>query len=122
MRGFGLEGIQKTLRHHIALNQFFAEEIKADPHFELVLEPSLNFTAFRFKPDSNTSEEELDELNQKLIEEINREGQLFISHTKVHGKYVVRMVIAQTYVEKEDVLKALKVIRETATKLKLPQA
>ncbi|MEM6806394.1 MAG: aminotransferase class I/II-fold pyridoxal phosphate-dependent enzyme, partial [Bacteroidota bacterium] len=122
LRGFGLEGIQQTLRHHITLNQFFAEEIKADPHFELVLEPNLNFTAFRFKPDPHTSEEELDRLNQKLVEEINRDGQLYISHTKVHGKYVIRMVIAQTYVEKEDVLKALKVIRETTAKLKLPQA
>lgn len=109
MRSFGLEGIRKRLREHIALNNFFASEIEKHPDFELVLEPILNFTCFRFKP-VGKSEEELNELNEQLKDRLNKTGKLFLSHTKINGKYVLRFVIGQTYVEKRHIENALVLI------------
>src|SRR5690606_25697419 len=99
LSSFGLEGIRAKLRHHIELNDFFAGAISAAPDFELLTGPVLNFCTFRFSPMSISDEEQLNRLNERLLEAINRSGALFLSHTRIGGKYALRMVIGQTYVE-----------------------
>lgn len=109
LRSYGLDGIRKRLREHIALNEYFAAGIDNHPDFELVLEPFLNFTCFRYKP-SGYSEEQLGQFNEHLKDNLNQSGKLFLSHTKVNGQYVLRFVIGQTYVEKRHIENALEEI------------
>jgi aromatic-L-amino-acid decarboxylase len=54
----------------------------------------------------------LNDLNEQLKDKLNKTGKLFLSHTKIGDKYVLRFVIGQTYVEKEHIEKALEVIFE----------
>lgn len=117
IRGFGINGIQQTLRRHIQLNEYFADQLRAHSDFELILEPFLNFTCFRLKPDHVSNQVELNELNEKLLENINHNGKLFMSHTKVKGIYAIRMVMAQTYLEKIHLETALNEIRKQADRL-----
>ncbi|MDW3648486.1 MAG: pyridoxal-dependent decarboxylase [Bacteroidia bacterium] len=117
MRGFGLEGIQQKLRSQLELNQYFAEEIRKSDSFELLLEPFLNFSCFRYKGEEGMSAEELDTVNARLLEIINDSGKLFVSHTKIKGSYVYRMVIGQTYIEKRHVDHALEVFNEALKSL-----
>lgn len=117
MRGFGLEGIQQKLRSQLELNQYFAEEIRKSDSFELLLEPFLNFSCFRYKGEEGMSAEELDTVNARLLEIINDSGKLFVSHTKIKGAYVYRMVIGQTYIEKRHVDHALEVFNEALKSL-----
>jgi aromatic-L-amino-acid decarboxylase len=116
MRSFGLEGIRKRLREHIALNEYFAAQIKGNADFELVLEPFLNFTCFRYKP-QGVSEEKLNQLNEQLKDNLNKTGKLFLSHTKIKDKYVLRFVIGQTYVEQRHIDNAINVIKEQISAL-----
>lgn len=116
IRSFGMEGLRQKLLHHIALNKQFAKAIEASG-FELLTPPFLNFTGFRWKPQGETDEARLNEQNEQLLEAINKSGELFLSHTKVDGKYTLRMVIGQTYVEERHVQKAIQVILETAKSL-----
>lgn len=109
MRGFGLDGIRKRLREHIALNEYFANQIDNHPDFELILKPFLNFSCFRYHP-QGADPKQLNELNEQLKDKLNKTGKLFLSHTKVDDKYVLRFVIGQTYVEQEHVEKALEMI------------
>lgn len=111
IRGYGLLGLRKRLREHIELNDFFAQAIAGHPDFELVLDPFLNFTCFRYKTDGKEVAE-LNELNEQLKNKLNKTGKLFLSHTKIKDKYVLRFVIGQTYVEKRHVEHALTVIFE----------
>ncbi len=111
LRSYGLDGIRHRLREHIALNEYFAGQIAEHPDLELVLEPFLNFTCFRYRPEG-VSPEKLNQLNEQLKESLNKTGKLFLSHTKVHGKYVLRFVIGQTYVEKRHIDNALNVLKE----------
>lgn len=120
IRSFGLAGIREKLRAHIALNTYFAESIREAAEFELITPPFLNFCSFRWKPAGVSDETQLNVLNEQLLEAVNKSGALFLSHTKVKGKYTLRMVIGQTYVEKRHVQKALVTIRELSRKL-LPQ-
>ncbi|PHN05527.1 pyridoxal phosphate-dependent decarboxylase family protein [Flavilitoribacter nigricans] len=116
IRSFGMEGLRKKLRHHIALNEKFAAAIGEHPEFELVIPPFLNYCAFRWVPQNETDEARLNACNEQLLDTINKSGKLFLSHTKIGGKYVLRMVIGQTYVEERHVLQALEILRE-ATKM-----
>jgi len=115
IRSYGIKGLQEKLRKHIELNTFFAKSIADKPDFEIVIEPFLNFTGFRLKPKGIDNQDEVNQLNEQLLDIINKEGKLFLSHTKVDGDYVLRMVVGQTYVEKEHIDKALEVI-STASK------
>ncbi|MEN8227760.1 MAG: pyridoxal-dependent decarboxylase [Bacteroidota bacterium] len=111
LRGFGINGIQERLRSHIKLNQYFSEKIQEIPGIELAMEPFLNFTGFRLKYDGIDDVASLNKLNENLLEEINRKGKLFLTHTKIRGLYTVRMIVGQTYVEKQHIDLALKEIK-----------
>lgn len=116
IRSYGIAGLQDKIRKHIELNAWFANQIEQTKDFEIVTNPLLNFTAFRLAPDG-IKEEELNALNQQLLEGINSSGEAFMSHTKVNGKYVLRMVIGQTYVEKKHIEKVLNLIRNKAVEI-----
>ncbi|MEZ4994962.1 MAG: pyridoxal-dependent decarboxylase [Saprospiraceae bacterium] len=117
LRSFGLEGIKEKLRMHIRLNEYFAKSMEQTPDFELITPPFLNFTCFRWKPPHITDEDQLNELNEQLLDAINKSGELFLSHTKVQGKYALRMLIGQTYVEKRHIRKAISNVRTLAAEI-----
>lgn len=120
IRSFGIKGIQEKIREHIRLNTFFAEKIRESAEFELFLEPFLNFTGFRYNPETSLSEDTLNRLNEELLDSINQGGKLFLSHTKINGAYVFRMIIGQTYVEQKHVEKALEILKSEAGQLSVP--
>jgi aromatic-L-amino-acid decarboxylase len=106
LRYYGVEGLQAHLREHIRLAQEFAEWIKADPRFELVMQPPFNLVCFRLKAG--------DDANQRLLARLNQSGQLYLSHTILNGKYTLRMSIGQTYTQAEHVAHAWELIRQFA--------
>jgi len=114
IRSFGLEGIREKLRTHIRLNKQVWEALGKINNIHLPLEPFLNFTCFRLQPKGMEQPEELNQLNQAFLEEINRSGELFLTHTKIGGLLTIRMVTGQTYVEEQDVKRALELIASAA--------
>jgi aromatic-L-amino-acid decarboxylase len=117
MRSMGIEGIQEKLRYHIQLNQSFSESISKSPGFEIAMEPFLNFTCFRLRPEGMESTELLNKLNERFLEEINASGRVFLTHTKINDLYTIRMIIGQTYVEEKHVELALSEIQSAAEKV-----
>ncbi len=117
LRGFGISGIEERLRTHIGLNRYFSDEIRKIPGIILAMEPFLNFTIFRLHPSGVKDQELLNRLNEKLLEEINGRGKLFLTHTKIRGAYSLRMVIGQTYVEQRHIDLAINEISSAAENL-----
>jgi aromatic-L-amino-acid decarboxylase len=118
MRSYGLEGIRKKLSYHIELNRYFSEKISQSNGFELAVEPFLNFTAFRLNPSGSSDPKMVNPLNERLQDEINRNGRLFLTHTKISGLHTLRMVIGQTYVEQMHVKLALDEIVSVAERIR----
>lgn len=116
IRSFGLEGIREKLRGHIRMNQRLSKSLAKLDHVVLPLEPFLNFTCFRLQPEGMAKPEELNALNESFLEEINRGGRLYLTHTKIGGLYTIRMLIGQTYVEDSHVDLALEQIVSAAEK------
>ncbi|MEM1203531.1 MAG: aminotransferase class V-fold PLP-dependent enzyme [Acidobacteriota bacterium] len=119
LRSYGAEGLRGALREHIALAEEMAGWIEAEDDFELVTGPNLSLLTFRYMPTSLRSEPgapgpEIDELNERLLHELNDDGRIYLTQTKVRGRTVLRVSIGQTRTERRHVEEAWGVIREMA--------
>jgi aromatic-L-amino-acid decarboxylase len=117
IRYYGLEGLQGKVRSHISYASALAKMIEQHSDFELMAPVPLNTVCFRYNP-GNINENDLNELNEKLNHLLNDSGDLYLSHTKLNGKYVLRMVTSQTNVTMDHVKKAWSAIKETSRSLK----
>lgn len=116
IRTYGVEQLQEKIREHIRLAKMLAEMISAEKEFRLMAPVHLNTVCFRFQP-YGISDETGDKLNEKLNHTINDTGKIYLTHTKIEGRYVLRMVTAQTNVTFRHVADAWKLIKECASAL-----
>ena len=110
IRNFGVQGLKEKIRNHIELAEEFENLIIQSKDFEIVTPRTLNLVCFRYKPQNILDEQQLNNLNESLMQKTNKSGKLFITHTKLNGKYTLRLVIGQTRVTKSNVLNAWKLI------------
>ncbi len=109
IRYYGVAGLQQYVRQHIALTQLFTTWIKADDRFELFIDPPLNLVCFRLKGS--------DEQNESLLETLNASGKMYLTHTKIEGRYILRVCIGTRTTKQEHVEGAWQLISETANLL-----
>ena len=109
IRSYGVEALRELVRHHIELTRLFARKVEEDPRFETVVPRSLNLVCFRLIAS--------DELNQRLLSELNESGKLFLSHTVLNDCYTLRMCIGQTFTQKTHVDAAWQMISAGASRL-----
>ena len=93
MRYFGVEGLRSRIRNQIALAREFAEWVDQSEDFEMLAPVPFSLVCFRAHPRGVTHEAEVDDLNERLMDEVNRRGKVFLSHTKLHGKLTLRLAI-----------------------------
>lgn len=117
LRYFGVEGLQARLREHIRLGQLFAKWIDEHSQFERLAPTPFSTVCFRAKPNGWSDEKKLNELNEKLLNEINSTGKIFITHTKLNGMFTIRMVISGLRTDETHVQFAWDVIQECLNKL-----
>jgi aromatic-L-amino-acid decarboxylase len=106
IRHYGVEGLQFHIREHVAVAQELAVWINADPRFELLAPHPLNLVCFRLKRG--------DEASERLLQQLNASGKLFLSHTRLNGNYTIRFCVGQTRTERHHVEAAWKAIQAAA--------
>ena len=109
VRHYGVEGLRHHIRRHVALAQEFAQQVAASPDFELAAPASLNLVCFRHRSG--------DEFNRRLLEELNNSGALFLTHTQLGGRFVLRLCVGQTHTEAEHIAAAWEQIQQAAKRL-----
>jgi len=117
IRSFGISGLQEKIRYHVSLAQKLHKIIENDTSFEIMAPVPLNTVCFRYRPQQIKNREEINRLNEILLTQINKTGKLYLTHTKLHGNYVIRMVTAQTNVQESHILRAWDIIKKTANGL-----
>lgn len=117
LRYFGVEGLQERLRGHLQLAQQFAELIDKHEMFERLAPVYFGTICFRAKPNGITDENKLNELNEKLLNAVNATGKVFLVHTKLNGRFTIRLVISGLRTEKKHVMLAWEIIRGELAKL-----
>src|SRR5215469_16107770 len=93
MRYFGQEGLAARIREHIRLGQLVAHWVDESPHFERLAPAPFSTVCFRAHPRDLDDEAQLDALNERIMNRINSAGHFFLSHTRLHGKFTVRIAI-----------------------------
>lgn len=113
LRYYGAEAIRKKLRSHIALAQELASWIRSEPGWEIAAPHPLSVVCFRYSDDGGTPEE-IDARNQRIADDVNASGEVFISTTRLHGRLVLRVAIGNERTTREDVELAWRLLREYA--------
>ncbi len=103
LRCHGREGLQRHIRSGIELAAAFAEWVEDEPGWELCAPRLFSVVCFRAPGD--------DGRNRKLLEEVNRSGEIFLSHAVLDGRYVLRLAVGQMSTQLDDVRRAWEVLR-----------
>jgi aromatic-L-amino-acid decarboxylase len=118
IRSFGVEGLRKKIGDHLCWAQELAAEIQKTVDFELMAAVHFATVCFRFKPAEIDDTETLNHLNQTLMNQLNDQGCLFLTHTKLNSQFTLRLVIGQTNQTRQHVLAAFENIKHASKKLK----
>lgn len=94
IRHYGVEGLRQYVRRHVDLAGEFAAWVEGDDRFELIRPQNLGLVCFRHRDG--------DDVNEALLERINASG-IYMTHTKVDGRAVLRMSIGATLTERRHV-------------------
>jgi aromatic-L-amino-acid/L-tryptophan decarboxylase len=106
---FGAEGLIGLIRKNIATARKFLSLLSEDPEFELMAPFRFSTVCFRYKPAGYKGD--LNYLNSALMEEINNTGSIFLSHTKLNDKFVIRLVVSGIRTEEKQVIEAWEIIK-----------
>ena len=106
LRCYGAEGLRAILREHIRLAELFAGWVDESPDWELVAPQRFSLVVFR----RNGTDEE----NEQLEACVNASGEIFITHTKLDGRYVLRLAVGNARTTEADVHRAWDVLNREA--------
>ena len=109
LRYFGREGLQQILRSHIDLARQFAGWVDADARWERVAPVPFSTVCFRFRGS--------DDQNRAILEHVNAAGPVFLSHTELNGKVVVRVAIGNLGSTIGDLRTAWELLQAAAAKV-----
>jgi aromatic-L-amino-acid decarboxylase len=98
LRCYGREGLQARIREAVRLAELFESFVRDEPGWELSAPRGFSVVCFR--------REGSDEENEAIVERVNRSGELFVSHTRLNGRYVIRLAIGNERTAEEDVRRA----------------
>jgi aromatic-L-amino-acid/L-tryptophan decarboxylase len=103
LRCYGREGLQRRIREALRLAELFEGWVRDEPGWELCAPRPFSVVCFR----RDCSDDE----NARLLERVNASGELFISHTRLDGRYVLRLAIGSERTTEDDVRRAWETIR-----------
>ncbi len=102
IRYFGREGLIARLREHCRLARLFASWVESSEMFELLAPVPFALVCFRACPSGIN---DLNELNERIMNEINSSGEAYLSHTKLNGKFALRLSVGSIRVEERHLQK-----------------
>ncbi|MEO8574929.1 MAG: pyridoxal-dependent decarboxylase [Pyrinomonadaceae bacterium] len=102
MRYFGQEGLIDRIREHCRLARLFASWVEESPNFEILAPVPFALVCFRASP---AGVADLDALNERVMNEINASGEAYLSHTKLDGKFTLRLSVGSIRVEEKHLVK-----------------
>ena len=115
LRWFGLEGLRRRIRHHLALARDFAGGIDAAPDWERLAPVPFSTVCFRHVPPGLAGDEDaLDVHNAAIMDAVNRTGAVFLSHTKLRGRFTIRLAIGSLRTEARHVARAWELLQAAA--------
>ena len=115
LRWFGLEGLRQRIATHLAMAETFAAWVDADPDWERLAPVPFSTVCFRWRPAGRDLDEAaIDEANAAIMDAVNRTGEVFLSHTRLAGRFTIRVAIGNLRTEPRHLERAWTLLREAA--------
>ena len=114
LRAFGSDGLSQRLKEHIRLAHLFADWVDEHAEFERLAPTPLSVVCFRARP---ARVDTLDEFNEELLSRLNAGGEIYLSHTKLRGRYTLRLAIGNIRTTEKHVAHAWELICRESEKL-----
>jgi glutamate/tyrosine decarboxylase-like PLP-dependent enzyme len=111
----GRRGYRDLIAADIARARALQDRIRRRPAFELVAAGPLSVTCFRYAPPGAT---DLDGLNRRVLDVVQREGKVFLTSTELDGRLVLRACIINFRTRDEDLDALLDCIEETGGRVR----
>lgn len=106
----GVAPFRAALEEKLWLARYFYEKIQEIGGFEVGPYPDLSVVTFRYVPPRGDA----NEFNRRLIQEIHRDGRVFISSTMLDSKFTLRVAILAFRTHLETIDLALEILKEKA--------
>jgi aromatic-L-amino-acid decarboxylase len=127
LRWFGLEGLRRRIQSHLDLAATLAAAVDADPDWELLAPVPFSTVCLRWRPAAVAARvgdpevaERLDEANAAIMDAVNRGGEVFLSHTRLGGRFTIRVAVGNLRTEARHVERAWALLRAAATTQSVP--
>ncbi len=109
-RYFGTEGMAARIREHVRIAREFATWVDRHPEIERLAQVDFSVVCFRVHPRGLDDEAQLEKLNAAVLERINAGGEVFLSHTKLKGRYCMRIAVGNLQTSEERVRRAYELV------------
>jgi aromatic-L-amino-acid decarboxylase len=106
LRCYGRAGLQERIRRAVGLAELFEGWVRDEPAWELCAPRPFSVVCFRH--------DGTDEENEALVQRVNAGGEVYISHTRLDGRYVLRLAVGHERTTEDDVRHAWDVLRREA--------
>jgi aromatic-L-amino-acid/L-tryptophan decarboxylase len=117
LRVHGRQAYEELIDRQMRLAGKMADWFRKSNDFELAVPPKLTILNFRLKLD--LPEQELAAAHKAFIDEVTRDGKLWISNTTVAGRSVCRMMIISYFTGEHNLAQLQQVLTQAAGKIKL---
>ncbi|HYJ91968.1 MAG TPA: pyridoxal-dependent decarboxylase, partial [Pyrinomonadaceae bacterium] len=115
IRYFGREGIIARLSEHLRLARLFASWVEDGENWEMLAPIPFALVCFRACPDGSG---DLDQLNEKLMNAVNATGEAYLSHTKLNGKFTLRLSVGSIRVEERHIVKVWELLNRVLEEIR----
>ena len=116
IRAFGIDGLSKLIQEHCAMASDLARTIASTPSWDVIAPVHFGLVVFRCQPHGCT-DEAADQLTEAIMHQVNESGEVFLSHTKVRGRYAIRLSIGNQRTELAHVQRAWTLLLDAAQRL-----
>jgi aromatic-L-amino-acid decarboxylase len=114
LRYFGAAGVRARLEEHVRLAQLVAGWVDQTPGWERIAPVPFSVVCFRHRPPGLDDERELERRNAAILDRVNQSGEVFLSHTKLDGRFLLRLAIGNIRTEERHVARAWALLRDAA--------
>jgi aromatic-L-amino-acid decarboxylase len=95
LRHYGAAGLRHHIDRHVRLARGLAAAVEDDPRWILAAPAPLNLVCLRHVDG--------DEATMAILDEVNRSGDQYLTHTKLEDRAVIRVSVGQTHTEQRNV-------------------
>jgi aromatic-L-amino-acid decarboxylase len=108
LRHFGSEALRAHLAEHMRLARVLATWIDESDRFERVAPVPFSVVCFRLRGEASNEE------HQRILDRVNGSGEVFLSHTKLDGRFALRIAIGNLHTTEEHIARAWALLNEAA--------